>query len=293
MKVEFECATCVFHRGYEEILEATNDPAIQFKAISGLLQLLAKEFKPTAVPAYLGTDRDRLIRKITGNADPYSEKKRMSNQKALETLPFAEDIVAHESTLKARFRKACLSSIVGNIMEFGIPTHRFRFEDIRKLIRQAEQELAIDEISKIYQAAKRASETLYLTDNAGEIAFDRLLVQQLKDLDNHVVVAVKDGPVLNDATLEDAKSVGLHEIADDVITTGTDAVGLVPEESSDKFLNTYNSAEFVIAKGMGHAETLSELRLKAPHALLLRTKCRPVANFLAVQKEKNVATMMP
>jgi hypothetical protein len=93
--------------------------------------------------------------------------------------------------------------------------------------------------------------------------------------------------------MEDAKSVGLHEIADDVITTGIDAVGLVPEESSDKFLSAYNSADFVIAKGMGHAETLSEFRLKAPHALLLRTKCGPVANFLAVQKGKNVATLMP
>ncbi len=293
MKVELECATCVFHRGYEEIKEATNDPNIQFKGISALLQLLAKDFKSTAVPAHLGTRRDRLIKRITGNPDPFAEKKRTSNQKALELLPFAKNIVSNESSVKSRFRKACLSSIVGNIIEFGIPDHTFKFADIRKLIQKAEQELAIDEIPEIFKKAKDAQEILYLADNAGEIAFDTLLVHELKSLGKYVSVAVKDAPVYNDATIEDAKRVGLHEVADDVITTGTDAVGLMPEECSAKFLNSYTSADLVVAKGMGHAETLSEYRLKSPHALLLRTKCRPVANFLGVEKERNVAKLLP
>ena len=293
MKVEFECATCIFHRGYEEIKEATNDPIIQFKAISALSQLLAKEFKPTAVPAYLGTNRDRLIKKVTGNSDPFAEKKRMSNQKALEILPFAKNIVSNESTTKSRFRKSCLSSIVGNIIEFGIPDHTFKFEDIRKLIQKAEMELAIDEIPKIFKKVKEAKEILYLTDNAGEIAFDTLLVRELKNLGNYVLVAVKGTPVYNDATMEDAKLVGIHEVADDVITTGTDAVGLMLEECSDEFSESYNSADLIIAKGMGYAETLSELRLKSPHALLLRTKCRPVANSFGVERGRNVAKLMP
>ena len=293
MKVELECATCIFHRGYEEIKEASNDPNIQFKAISALFQLLAKDFKLTAVPARLGTDRDRMIKKITGNLDPYAEKKRISNQKALEILPFAESIVSNETTAKSRLRKACLSSIVGNIIEFGIPDHKFRFGELRRLIQKAEQELAIDEISKIFKQAKDATDVLYLTDNAGEIAFDTLLVHELKNLGNYVLVAVKGAPIYNDATMEDAKYVGIHEVADDVITTGTDAVGLMPEECSDKFLDSYNSADLVVAKGMGHAETLSELHLESPHALLLRTKCRPVANFFKVKRAKNVATLMP
>jgi uncharacterized protein with ATP-grasp and redox domains len=275
-----------------EIQEATNDRSLQFKAMSALLRFLAEEFKPTANPAYLGTKRDRLIRKITGNPDPYAKSKQISNQKALEILPLAKNLVSNEPSTELKFRKACLCSIVGNIMEFDIPDNPFKFTDLKKLIQEAEKDLAIDEIPQIFNEARRAKHVLYLIDNAGEIAFDTLLVQELKKSGPHVTVAVKSGPILNDATMEDAKHVGMHEVADEIITTGTDAVGLIPSECSDEFLKVYNSADFVVAKGMGYAETLTELQLPVPHAILLRTKCGTVANFFDVSMGKNVAKLM-
>jgi uncharacterized protein with ATP-grasp and redox domains len=275
-----------------EIQEATNDRSLQFKAMSALLRFLAEEFKPTANPAYLGTKRDRVIRKITGNPDPYARSKQISNQKALEILPLAKNLVSNEPSTELKFRKACLCSIVGNIMEFDIPDNPFKFTDLKKLIQEAEKDLAIDEIPQIFNEARRAKHVLYLIDNAGEIAFDTLLVQELKKSGPHVTVAVKSGPILNDATMEDAKHVGMHEVADEIITTGTDAVGLIPSECSDEFLKVYNSADFVVAKGMGYAETLTELQLPVPHAILLRTKCGTVANFFDVSMGKNVAKLM-
>ena len=275
-----------------QIQEATNDRSLQFKAMSALLNFLAEEFKPTANPAYLGTKRDRLIRRITGNPDPYAKRKQISNQKALEILPVAENLVSKEPSTELKFRKACLCSIVGNIMEFDIPDNPFKFTDLKTLIQQAEKDLTIDEIPQIFNKAKNAKLILYLTDNAGEIAFDTLLVQELKKLGPRVTVAVKGGPILNDATLEDAKYVGMHKVADEMITTGTDAVGLILNECSDEFLKVYNSADFVVAKGMGYAETLTELQLPVPHALLLRTKCGTVANFFKASMGKNIAKLM-
>jgi len=275
-----------------EITEATNDSSLQFEIASALLKLLAKEFKPTAVPAYVGTERDRLIKRMTDNADPYAEIKRRSNRKALEFLPFARELVLNESSPELRFRKACLCSIVGNVMEFDIPGHTFKYEDIRGLVQRAEDDLAIDEVAEIFDAVEKARRVLYLTDNAGEIAFDKLLVGALKKLGAQVIVAVKGGPIINDATMEDAKYVGMEKIADDVITTGTDAVGLMPEQCSREFLNVYGSVDLVLAKGMGYVETLTELDLAFPHALLLRTKCQPVANFLNVKRGRNVAKLM-
>jgi uncharacterized protein with ATP-grasp and redox domains len=292
LKVEVECAACIFHRGYLEIIGATNDPSTQFKTISAFTRLLATEFRPNKVPAFLGTERDRLIKRLTGNPDPYAKKKRLSNQKALEVLPLAKKIVSNQPCTESRFRKACLSSIVGNIIEFGIPDHVFKFQDINKLILRAEEDLVIDEIPKILDIAKKAKRVLYLTDNAGEIAFDTLLVHELKKLGAHVTVAVKGKPISNDATLEDAKFVGIHEVANNIVTTGTDAVGLIPDECSSEFLTLYSSADLVVAKGMGHAETLTELTLTSPHALLMRTKCNPVANFFNASKGKNVAKLM-
>jgi len=292
LKVEIRCASCILHRGYMEIKEATNDPSLQFKAMSALTHFLAKEFKPTANPAYLGTQRDRIVKRITENQDPYAKRKRMSNQNALEMLPLAKNLVFNESSRELRFRKACLCSIVGNVMEFDIPDNPFEYKDVQKLIQRAEEDLAIDEIAQILDKTRKAKNILYLADNAGEIAFDKLLVQELKKMGAHITVAVKGGPVLNDATMEDAKYVGMHEVADGIITTGTDAVGLIPGECSDEFLSVYNSADFVVAKGMGYAETLTETDLASPHALLLRTKCSPVANFFNVSLGRNVAKLM-
>jgi uncharacterized protein with ATP-grasp and redox domains len=293
LKVEIECAECIIHRGRAEILEATKDSAMRFNAMKALFEFLANEFNSNAVPAYLGTERDRIVRKITGNPDPYAARKRLSNKKAMKMLPLAEKIIANSPTEEIRFRKALLCSIVGNVMEFDIPLHSFKFDDLEKLIQESEKDLAIDEIREIFDLAKKAKTILYLLDNSGEIAFDTLFVKELKKHGAHVTVVVKAGPVLNDATFEDAKLVGMDKIADAIITTGTDAVGLNLKESSAEFLKLYKSADLIIAKGMGYAETLTENKLTRPHALLLRTKCNPVARFFGVPREKNVAKILP
>jgi uncharacterized protein with ATP-grasp and redox domains len=150
----------------------------------------------------------------------------------------------------------------------------------------------LDEIPQIFDKAKNAKSVLYLTDNAGEVALDTLLVHELKNLGAHVTVGVKDGPILNDATLEDARIVGMDKVADEVMSTGSDAVGLFLEECSEEFLELYNSVDLVVAKGMGHAETLTELELPVPHALLLRTKCSTVANHFDVGTGKNIAKLL-
>lgn len=293
MKIQIDCASCIIYRGLQQIVEATDDQKLRFKAMRGLFQFLATEFKATATPAWLGTMRDRILKRLTGNPDPYAEGKKLSNQKALEMLPIAERIVYDEEKPEKRFRKACLCAIVGNIMEFDIPGHKFRYGDLKELIQNAEKDLAIDEIDRAYALAKKSRRTLFLTDNAGEIAFDTLLARELKNVSAHVTVVVKGGPVLNDATMEDAEFVGMDKVVDAVISTGTDAVGLQLDECSEEFLEAYGAAEFVVAKGMGYAETLTEIDLKVPHLLLLRTKCDPIARYFNVKRDKNVAKILP
>lgn len=292
LKVESECVACIISRAAAEAREATTNPAFRFRAMTDLLRLLTKEFTPSAIPADLGTKRDRLISRVTGNDDPYKRSKRISNEKALKLLPYARKIVEEGYAQHDRFKKACLCAIVGNIMEFDIPGHKFTSTSLRKNMREAAKDLAIDDTGQIYELAKKARTVLYLTDNAGEIVFDTLLVEQLKNMGLNVIVVVKGGPVINDATLDDAEASGMSKIADKVITTGSNAVGLDIKEVSAEFLDVYNSVDLVFAKGMGYAETLTEYKLKRPHVLLFRTKCNPVANYFEVAREKNVAKLM-
>ena len=292
MKVELRCISCILNRGYLQIQQSTDDKALQFKTLSAVLDFSAEEFKPTANPADLGTKRDRLIRKNTRNPDPYKQKKQLSNRKAMKVIPIAENIIQKETSSQLRFRKACLSAIVGNIMEFDLPDNPFKFEDLEQLIQQAEGDLALDEIDQIFDNAENAETVLYLTDNAGEVALDTLLVKELNNLGAHVTVAVKAGPILNDALLEDAEFVGMDKVADRVMSTGSDSVGLFPSECSKEFLDVYNGVDLVVAKGMGYAETLTELELSVPHALLLRSKCGTVANHFKVSTGKNIAKLL-
>jgi uncharacterized protein with ATP-grasp and redox domains len=293
LKVEAECVACIVSRAAAEAKEATTNPALRFRAMSDLLRLLTKEFRPTAVPAELGTKRDRVIRRVTGNNDPYKRSKRISNEKALKLLSYARKLVEEGYAQEDRFKRACLCAIVGNIIEFDIPGHKASFSSLKKNFREASKDLAIDDINSAYELAKKARTVLYLTDNAGEIVFDTLLVEQLKNMGLTVTVAVKGMPVINDATLEDAEASGISKIADKVITTGTDSVGLAVKDVSAEFLSAYDSVDIVFAKGMGYAETLTECKLKKPHFLLFRAKCTPVADFFAVAREKNVAKLMP
>ena len=293
MKVEAECAACLLSRGIAEAREATANPALHFRVAAEIIHLLKKEFRPSAVPAILGTKRDRIIKRVTGCDDPYRWRKKICNENALKLLPYARGIVEEGYTLYDRLKRACLCAIVGNTIEFDIPGHNFTFNGLKRMLAEAAKDLAIDDIKRIYEVAEKSREVLLLTDNAGEIVFDTLLVEQLKNMGLKVYVAVKGGPVINDATMEDAEVSGISKIADRVITTGTDAVGLILEEVSEDFLRVYESVDMIFAKGMGYAETLTEYKLKKPHALLFRVKCTPVSNYFEVPKERNVAKLMP
>jgi hypothetical protein len=293
MKVEAECASCLLARGCAETYMATTNPALRFRCMSELVKLVSREFRSTANAAELGTKRDKIIRELTGNRDPYSRTKKQSNEKAKQLLPFAQRFVDEGYNQQDRFKKACLCAIVGNIMEFDIPGHNFTLKDLRKTISDAAKDLVVDDVDKVYALAQKTDKILYLADNAGEIIFDTILVEQLKNMGLHVIYVVKSAPVINDATMEDVAFSGMDKLADEVLTTGADAVGLQLKLVSPEFRKVYDNAKLVFAKGMGYAETLTEYALTKPHFLMFRTKCTPVANYFCVPRHKNVAKLMP
>jgi uncharacterized protein with ATP-grasp and redox domains len=293
LKVEPECESCLLSRAQIQTYQATTNPALRFRCLAEIVRLLNRKFKPTSVAADIGTKRDRIIRQLTSNRDPYKYNKKLANEKALKMRPHAKKFVESGYNQQERFKKACLCAIVGNIMEFDIPGHKFTLKSMAGALRGAAKDLAIDDIDKAYALTKKATSILYLADNAGEIVFDTLLVEQLKNMGLKVIYVVKGGPVINDATMEDAEISNMDKFADKVITTGCDAVGLQKKEASTDFLEVYDAAELVFAKGMGYAETLTEYKLTKPHLLMFRTKCMPVANYFCVPRDKNIAKLMP
>lgn len=295
MLIQSRCVSCLISRALQEVQLATEDLHLQLKALTEVLGVLYRSLNTDnrleKIPAYVGTCRDHIIQQVTGCSDPYLKLKQESNDAALKLVTALEKIVNQPNSPKQHFRRACLAASLGNVIEYGVAGHEVPWRNLPALISQMESEVAIDQIPRLYQLARKAKTTLYLTDNAGEIVFDKLLINVLTKLGSEVIVAVKGAPILNDAMIADAKAAGLMEIAQ-VITTGGAAVGVIPEWCSREFLKYFESADLVIAKGMGHHETLPEFELPSPTAHLLRTKCEPVARSLNVAKGRNVVNVL-
>jgi len=290
LKVTAECIPCLLERGYREAARVVKDEAKLKEIMGEVLKTISQNFSPEVAPAYLGTLRDRVIKRMVGK-DPYKELKKTANDLALKLLPQTKKTIFEKSKNPYEcFREACKIAVVANSMEFDVSGYDFRLEDLEKTLKN--MSLAVDDLFKAYMFLEKSKNVLILTDNAGEIVFDGLLAETLKFIGVNVTVAVKSGPVLNDATLEDALKVGIDKIVDKLTTIGSDCVGLIWEEASEEIKKIFLSSGLVVAKGMGNYEALTELENLGVNVLfLLKAKCNPVAKSIGVSKGSNVALL--
>jgi len=290
LKVSAECIPCLFERAYREISRVTCEPEKLKRVMVEVLRVICENFSVEAAPAYLGTLRERTIRRVLG-VDPYKDLKKKANMLALRLLPrVREKVFGDTKNGYECFRRACMFSVAANAMEFDVSGYDFRLEEIEKTMESIG--LAVDDTFKAYNHLKNSGKVLILTDNAGEIVFDGLLAECLKVMGLKVVLAVKPKPVLNDATLEDAYEVGVDKVVDELKTIGSDTVGLIWSEASEEIKKTFLDSNLVIAKGMGNYEALTELKNTGTNVLfLLKAKCNPVARSVGVERGANVALL--
>ncbi|MCF2135940.1 MAG: ARMT1-like domain-containing protein [Candidatus Thorarchaeota archaeon] len=287
MKVSIECAHCLLQRAVNQVKLATDDPELQMDVITAMTRFLADNLTADSVPSHIGTDRDLLVQRMTGK-DPYADLKRQSNRIALELLPDLLRIVEESGDDAARFRRAALIAAAANAIEFDVSGRHFGLDELRGILDRVEHDLAIDQVDEFRELCRNADEVLYLMDNAGEIVLDIVLISEIRRLGPRVIAYVKGGPVLNDATMDDAEEVGLANYADEVRDTGAPAIGVNPERNSKEFLDAFFSAQLIVAKGMGNYESLTEFDPTCPVVHVMRTKCDTVAKHVGVPRNKNV-----
>jgi len=291
MKSYLLCIPCTVRTAYDVAVKATEDKDLQRKIVHETLKWLAsKQDLMSESPPRLHTYVQRLARKITGNEDPFKELKWKSNEIALKVMHILEQR-CRKMCFEDAFRLAVLGTICGNTIDFEVEGHRPSMSKLEDdLLKCLNGNLAIDDTPKLMNAISKSRRILYLLDNAGEIVFDKFLMQMIKEnYPVEIFAAVKSAPVLNDATLEDAGQIGLGEIAE-VITTGNDHIGINLDESSEEFLGHLHEADLIIAKGQGNYESITEIEhlLSKPIVYVLRAKCILVAMSLGVQQHGNV-----
>ncbi len=273
MKTFFDCIPCFVRQALDSVRRATDDETVHEQVLRETLRAIS-EMDLRASPPVMGHKIHRFIRESVGECDPYQDMKDQSNQLALDLYPALKSRVERSAnSLETAVRLA----IAGNIMDIAVKADVGQI-DVNEAVEHALTGPFDGDMDGFVSAVSTANSILYLADNAGEIVFDRLLIEQLP-LDK-VTVAVRGAPVINDATMVDARTAGLTELIE-VIDNGSDAPGTILDECSDAFRRRYAEADLVISKGQGNYETLSEQ--KKDILFMLKAKCPVIARDIGCE----------
>ena len=272
MKISFDCIPCTIN-SFLKLLNQNILPEDKHEeAVKKLLSTLSGENFHQS-PASLGRKVHRIIREITGNPDPYRAIKDKSNVMMLEHEGrLREKIFESDDPLSTALRLA----IAGNVIDYGPQDRLDIWETIERILNS---DLARDDSAELFNEIRSAKQILYVGDNCGEIVMDMLFIETINH--ENLFFAVRESPVINDATKEDALDVGIDRFAK-IITTGDNAPGAIWEDSSEEFRKVLLESDVVISKGQGNFEGLSDVN--HPIYFLLVAKCDLVAKELGVKK---------
>lgn len=283
MKIYYECGPCFLRQSREALDLATNNSKLKIEIMNEIFKYLAENFQEGVSSNKLGSNIHRLIKERTHCDDPYKNKKVLGNKIAIELLPKVNEILTKDDSLENYIKIA----IIGNILDFGALGLDI---DLEKLIlSNLNEDLAINQIDEFKKILKNSDSLLYLADNTGEIVFDKLLIEKIKrDYDIEITLALKEKPILNDACLEDAIALDLDKLTN-LVTIGTDSIGIVYDDLSDDFKNIFKSHDFIVSKGLGNYEGLTEINLQNKNIFsLLSAKCSAIAKDISVKEKDNV-----
>ena len=276
MKISYECGACFLRQAREAMDLATDDEVLKIEITEEIFKYLSNNFKVGTNSNRTGSTMHNIIKKRTGCRDPYFREKIEGNEIALKYLPTVKKILEDDDSLENYVKIA----IIGNILDFGAFTLD---DDVEEVINQSlKKDLTVKDIESFEESLKSHDKVLYLVDNTGEIVFDKLLLKKITEYDLDITFAVKSEPILNDACMEDAVNIGLDEFGK-IVEIGAGTVGYVDSEISDEFREIFNSHEFVISKGMGNYEGLTEIDLSNKDVFfLLCAKCNTISKDIGV-----------
>ena len=273
METFYDCIPCFIRQALYAVRLATRDERIHEEVLRSVLRT-ASEMDLRKSPPAMAQQIHRLIRRLSSCDDPYKELKDRFNRYALELYPGLRQRIDNASNpLETALRFA----IAGNIIDFGVNNKLDRI-DLAKTIERALSEPLSGEIEELYYAITLAKKILYLGDNAGEIVFDRLLIEKLPV--DKITFVVKGSPIINDATMDDARATGMTDVVN-VIDNGSDAPGTIIEECSDTLKHLFTDTDLIIAKGQGNYETLTDVNKNI--FFILKAKCPVIAKHLGCE----------
>lgn len=270
MHSQIDCVHCYLKQAVTCMGIAGIDEDRQHEILFELMDDI-KVLDRSRTPAENSTELLLKVYKLIGSNDPYQEIKSESNAMALELYPKLKNYLAKS---KNRLYDALKISVSGNVIDLGINRD---FDIDASLEYSLNAGFSIDHYDRFVDKLDKIGKVVVVGDNSGEIVFDKLLVEELTKINKTVTYIVKGGPILNDATMEDAVQVGMDKVSR-VITTGSNYLGVPIHKVSAKVRMLLEDSALVISKGQANFESLEHEELaKDKVFFLLKIKCDCVA----------------
>jgi len=281
MRLHPLCVNCFLRQALEACMMATDDLTLQERAFRSALDYAHRADWQVSIPEF-GTKIHEIVKLETGNSDPYIEGKREQNDLGQRLY---EKLKRQVRSSRDPLYWSAKVAIAGNIIDLA-PGRKV---DLEKEIQECiERPLDVDRFGSLREKIRENRELLYLADNAGEVFFDKIFMEELVARDIDVTYVVKGGPILNDATIHDARLAGIQNIAR-VMSNGSRGIGTQLNLCSRAFKSVFDESSLIISKGQGNYESLSENR-KRGIFFLLRAKCPVIAENLRVALGTTVLT---
>lgn len=269
MKTYLDCIPCMMEQALQTGRIATKDES-KIKELLDAVGNRIKDIPMENTPPETATFIYQKIKEITGINDPYKKIKEQNIQQVIELYPYLKKLVNNsDDPLLTAIRLA----IAGNVIDYGANRNFHLENEIEKTL---EQDFAILDYDKFKEELNKARTVLYLGDNAGESVFDKLLIETLG---KPATYAVREEPIINDVTMEDAINSGINEVAE-IISSGAYTPAIILELCNKDFITKFNEADLIISKGQGNYEGLSDV--DRPVFFLLKAKCKLIARELSV-----------
>ena len=285
MHLEPECIPCLFNQVLRafQLLKPEISREIILNTQKKLMEYLLNFDLETRSSPIIGKVAYNLVTEALGVDDPYVSIKKQFNRLALQFYEDARDIV---NKSEDPLFKAIIIAALGNTIDFGT-NHRIDFvSDIKNF---ALDNLAINDYDKFKESLQNTSHLLILLDNTGEIVFDKLLVETIikKFPDLKIVCSVRSSPIINDATMEDAKFIGLTDLVQVIEGSGTAGIHL-PSTTSEFKKHFFLKDGVMLSKGQGNFESLYGMEIPDKEVYyLLKAKCSLMERIFSV-KEGNI-----
>ncbi len=277
-----ECFACAMRQALSAARLASSDESFHYRCLIEAAEILTGAEREMT-PPQMGEHIYGMVRRLSGNPDPFSEQKKEQNRVVVALLPWLRETVAAAGD---PLLMAVRLAIAGNIVDPGAGES---FDLESSIMEAVTGEAGLEAYPAFVESLERANSVLFIADNCGEIVFDRVLIETMvstREVD--ITLAVRDVPIINDVTEEDALQVGMQEVCSSIVSSGSRMPGTFLPRTSERFRELFYSADLVIAKGQGNWETLEDCDREV--FFMFQVKCPVVARVKDCQEGRPLLT---